>query len=472
MKKITLLLLLITNYTFAQTFTDVTGSLPQLTFGFSAWGDFDGDGDADLYYTGNLNANSMGGGLYENDNGTFTLVTNSGLPLLDNGEADWADYDGDGDLDIVIAGYDETATAAFADVYTNNGNGTFTVSDSGITGMYMGNVQFVDINNDGHPDVAITGMETTGWTNLTQIYKNNGNGTFSLLSGTSFPSVNIGKMKFADYDGDNYLDFVLNGWNNANNTPYTKVWKNNGDETFTEQTLGFAQLWLGDMEWADYDADGDQDLIISGTSSADSEMHLYVNNGDGTFTENAHIGNFDMVHQSEIEWADFNQDGHLDVFIMGRHYDSNSEYYSAKLYLGDGSIFTEYTGFTFPGYIYGNVDVADYDNNGYPDIFATGDDTNGFGNAKLYQNGSSGAIHSELANQFEIYPNPAHDFVNIKSTNDDAFSVKIYDFTGKLVMRNQANGSINMPIADLPKGVYLIKVTEKTDSFMQKLIVK
>ena len=474
MRKITFLLLLTAQFAVAQTFTDVTGSLPQLTFGFSAWGDFDGDGDLDLFYTGYLNTNTPGGGgLYENDNGTFTLVANSGLPLYDNGEADWGDYNNDGNMDLVIMGYDESGAVAHADIYTNNGNGTFTAAGVGIVGMYLGSVQFVDVDGDNNLDVAITGMETTGWTNLTRIYHNNGNGTFSLTTSTAFPSVNIGKMKFADFDGDGDMDFVLNGWLNATNVPYTKLWQNNNDGTFTELSAGFAQIWLGDMEWADYDNDGDLDLIISGTPAADSEMHLYNNNNDGTFTENTHISNLDVVHQSEIEWADFDQDGNLDLFIMGRHYDSNSEYYSSKLYLGNGATFTEYTGFTFSSAgIYGNVDVADYDNNNYPDIFLTGGDANGFGMAKLYKNGNSGAIHTDLQNQYEIYPNPAHDFVNISSNNNSSFMVSIIDFTGKTVYKSTAGGFINLDITNLAKGVYLIKVNEDDKSFIHKLIIK
>ena len=473
MRKITFLFLLTGLFTYGQNFTDVTGSLPQLSYSLSAWGDYDGDGDLDLFYTGYLNANNPGGGgLFENDNGSFNLVANSGLPQYDYGEADWADFDGDGDLDLVIMGYDETlgTGTALTDIYLNNNDGTFTAANSGIMGVYMGDVHFVDVNNDNQPDVAITGMETTGWTNILKIYINNGDGTVTDSSNT-FPSLNIGQIEFADFDNDGDQDLVVNGWENTANTPYTKIWVNDGAGNFTESTVNLAQLWLGDLGWSDVDNDGDMDLLITGTAAANSEMHLYINDGNSNFTEDSHFV-FTPVHQSEVVFADFDNDGDEDLFLMGRHYSAVDEFYASYLYMNDNGVFSENTNFAFVAAIYGDADAGDYDNNGYPDLFICGNDINNFGVGKIYQNESANIINSNGSNEFNIYPNPANEWLEIKSENQSQFSILISDITGQIVYQNEAQSLAHIDLQNFMPGIYLVEIIENKQSFTRKIIIK
>jgi hypothetical protein len=474
MKKITFLFIFSVWFSYGQVFTDANAGFPQLSNSFSAWGDYDGDGDMDLYFVGELNANDPDyGGLYENNNGSFTELTNSGLPQYSLGEADWGDVDGDGDLDIVIIGYSENTSTANSDVYLNNGNGTFSPANSGIIGVYMGDVHFVDINNDGNLDIALTGMETTGWTNVTKIYVNDGSGNFSEIS-TALPSVNIGKIKFADYDNDGDMDFVINGWEATTNASYTKIWDNNGDETFTENNnIVLNQLWLGDMEWADINGDGNIDLFISGTAAADSEMYIFLNDGSGNFTNDPHF-NFTAVHQSEAEFADYDGDGDVDLFITGRHYNTaaGTEFYASYLYFNTNGVFAQDTNNSFVATIYGNVDVADYDGNGAPDIFINGIKMNASGTGILYQNTSASSVMQNLSEKFEVYPNPATDFVNIKSFDNSNFSVDISDMTGKKVYHDVNQNFVQINLSQFPGGIYFVKISEGKESFVRKLIVK
>ena len=71
-----------------------------------AWGDYDRDGDPDLLASG-IGSDGVKTTLYENDSGTFTEVTDLGLPGIKGGDLGWGDYDNDQDLDIVISGYDD-----------------------------------------------------------------------------------------------------------------------------------------------------------------------------------------------------------------------------------------------------------------------------------------------------------------------------------------------------------------------------
>ena len=469
MKKITFLFLLTGFWVFGQDFVDVTGSLPQLTFGFSAFGDYDGDGDLDLYYTGQLNANSNGGGLYHNDSGTFSLVTNSGLPILNTGAADWGDVDGDGDMDLVIMGYDNNA--GVTDVYVNNGNGTFTASNAGLHNSYMGDVVFGDYDNDGDLDIALTGMETTNWTFFSKVYENDGNGNFS-ESNLNLPPMNYGKIKFVDFDNDGDIDITLGGWNDTTNTPYTKVWQNDGSQNFTELNLGFPQLWLGDFEWGDVDGDGDLDFVITGTPNQDSEAHLMLNNNN-TFTDDPHFNITGAHRVASIELADFDVNGSLDVFITGVNVAGSNENLIAKLYENNGSgLFVENTNESFAAVQYCDADAADYDNDGETDLFITGVDANFFGVGKLYHNEHPNSISEDFANKFTIYPNPAHDILNISNQAQFNYNVQITDLTGKSIFNQPVEGNIRIDVSNFPTGMYLVKISDHKNSFVQKLIIK
>ena len=471
MKKITFLFLLTGFWTFGQNFVDVTGSLPQLTYGFSAWGDYDGDGDLDLYFTGQLNANSNGGGLYQNDNGTFTLVTTSGLPLYSIGAAQWGDTDNDGDLDLVVMGYD--GNDGNVKVFVNNGNDTFTDAFAGLPDVYMGDLNLGDVNGDGLIDIAITGLETTNSVDLSKVYVNNGGNNFTELTSVSLPPINYGKIKFVDYDADGDLDITLAGFSDLTNTAYTKVWQNDGSQNFTEQNLGFPQLWLGDFEWGDVDGDGDLDFVIIGTPSSDSEAHLLINNNN-TFTDDPHFSNVLGAHRvAALELADFNLDGFLDIFISGMNVVGSSETVIGKLYENNGAgIFTENTNESFSGAQYGDADAGDYDSDGKTDIFVTGADASFFGIAKLYHNENVNAVNEVLANKFKIYPNPAHNVIYIENKNEFDYTINVTDLTGKNILSETANGTTHIDVSNLPLGMYLVKISDNQNSFVKKIVVK
>ena len=472
MKKITFLLLLTGFWAFGQNFSDVTGSLPQLSFGFSAWGDYDGDGDLDLYFTGQLNANSNGGGLYENDNGTFTLVTNSGLPLCYLGAAKWGDMDNDGDLDLVVTGND--GSNDLARVYRNNGNGTFSNVNAGLTDVYLGDVDLGDIDGDGLLDILIGGNNSANSVDLVKVYMNNGSNNFAELTTVSLPPINNSKVKFVDFDGDGDLDITLHGWDNTSSSFYTKVWQNDGTQNFTELSLGLPQLWLGDFEWGDVDADGDLDLVIIGTAGLESEAHLMLNSNN-TFTEDPHFSNVMGAHRfASLELADFDNDGDLDIFLTGMNVDNlGNEILISKMYDNSGfGVFTENTADTFAAAQYSDADAADYDNDGNVDLFVTGVDNNFWGIAKLYHNDHPGAVDEVFVNKFNIYPNPAHNIINIENPDNFNYTISMSDLTGKNILTQTATGTTNLDVSNFPSGMYLIKISDSQNSFIKKIVIK
>jgi hypothetical protein len=143
--------------------------------------DVNNDGIIDLLYQGEYGTDKYRNFLYlNNGDETFTLVDSnaSGLPNLELGAIDTADFNNDGLTDVIIQGYTHSGVGS-TDIYLNNGDTTFTALSLPLPPCYMGDVKACDFNNDGFVDFALTGTETDGWANITVIYKNNGDSTFS-----------------------------------------------------------------------------------------------------------------------------------------------------------------------------------------------------------------------------------------------------------------------------------------------------
>jgi len=164
-------------------FTKITNNVGTLTAGSSSvgWADYDNDGDMDLFVTGNGNGRRRI--LFRNEGGgSFVVATNLGSLTSDIGEDSavaWGDYDNDGDLDLFIAsGALKSPTNGFRDfLYRNNGDGTFTrivtgslVNDNGeASGAAWG-----DFNNDGFLDLYVANAQNLA-PEKNALYLNNGN---------------------------------------------------------------------------------------------------------------------------------------------------------------------------------------------------------------------------------------------------------------------------------------------------------
>jgi tetratricopeptide (TPR) repeat protein len=234
------------------------------------------------------------------------------------------DYNNDGYLDVVIA-----AAHGGANLYRNNGDGTFTdVSiESGIDRCVNGFVVTAgDYNNDGHTDLFVTRLGFYGGEG--NLFRNNGDGTFTDVTekagvkcwGPAFTA------SWVDYDCDGHLDLFL-----ANNLGglfdrhiQNRLFRNNGDGTFTEVAakaglVSYAPT-IGSC-WGDYNNDGYPDLFIS---SGLGKPQLYRNNGDGTFTDvSAAVGLSDFIIGSTCFFCDYDNDGWLDIvqFAWSDHED-------------------------------------------------------------------------------------------------------------------------------------------------------
>jgi hypothetical protein len=304
------------------TFTDVTvkAHVTNERWGLGcAVGDYNNDGWPDLYVT-NLGKNRL---YHNNRDGTFTDVADgagvalddrAGNIVTDHTGATFGDYDGDGLLDLFVAGYiryDFDNPPVFGNksvhasscqyrgvktmcgprglqgaadhLFHNNGDGTFTdvskkagVSDP--NGFYGLGALFVDVNGDGRPDIVVANDSTPNY-----LYINKGNGTFddqSYASGYAFNGEGreVSNMGIAagDYENNGHMDLV----NTTFSDDYDVIFRNKGDAVFEDVSVraGIAEptmpfVGFGDG-FLDYDNDGWKDLMfVNGHVYPQADQH-------------------------------------------------------------------------------------------------------------------------------------------------------------------------------------------------------
>ena len=175
-----------------------------------AWGDYDNDGFLDLLVT---NTDSSKNFLYHNNrHGAFTRITIDAIanePGSWQGCA-WADYDNDGNLDVIVIRSDQDVAQAV--LYQNNGDGTFTrMPDDtigGIVGAGAGNSQgpaWADYDNDGFVDLFVDRF------GIDWLYHNDGNGDFTSITNTLVGTEMQGGFTaaWADYNNDGRQDLLV-----------------------------------------------------------------------------------------------------------------------------------------------------------------------------------------------------------------------------------------------------------------------
>ncbi len=279
----------------------------------ATWGDFDNDGDVDCFVVNWYNVNNL---FYKNNgNGSFEQVLVGNL-VNDGGfseTASWGDYDNDGWLDLYVTNSDGDSRNF---LYRNKHDGTFqkVTTGSPVTDAFTSrSVNWTDFNLDGHLDLFVTN-EGTQHENL---YRNNGNGTFTKL--TTGPLLTAGgktmSSSWGDYDNDGDLDVYL-----ANDQGNDGLYRNDGNETFFKITTGPVVTSGGNSfgsQWADVDNDADLDLFVTNSFwGGPWKNFLFLNNGDGTFTKN-----LTEIPTTELGWSygcafgDWDCDGDLDLGV-------------------------------------------------------------------------------------------------------------------------------------------------------------
>ncbi|HTV14676.1 MAG TPA: CRTAC1 family protein [Acidobacteriaceae bacterium] len=315
-----------------------------------------------------------------------------------------------------------------------------------------GGVALFDYNNDGLLDIfftngaAIPSLEKSSAAYNNRLFRNNGDGTFTDVTeraGLKGLGYSMG-VAAGDYDNDGFVDLYVTGVN------HNQLLHNNGDGTFTDVTAKagvggmvpkLGKAWSVAAGWFDYNNDGLLDLLVINYLNYDiaSAVHcmsagypaycspvqflgtpniLYRNNGDGTFTdvsEASHIAQY-IGKGMGLSFADYDNDGYMDVFI------SNDTFQNYLLHNNGDGTFSEVgvlAGVAYNGF--GNAvagmgtDFRDLDNDGKPDIFQTAMFGEGF---PIYKNLGGG--------QFQDVSSPAG--LTAKTSRLTAWGTGLFDF--------------------------------------------
>lgn len=333
----------------------------------AAWGDYDDDGDLDLYITA-FGDNA----LYENGgDGTFKNVTDrAGVndSRFSTG-CSWADYDRDGDLDLYVCNYVDFVVRepdrgissrqyGTAQPYTlnpsayppqanalfrNNGDGTFTevaeaVGVADVTGRSL-SASWLDMDNDGQVDLYVANdISNNG------VFVNRGDGTFEDVGPPSLAADYRGAMGIAvsDFDGDLDLDLLITHWIAQENALFRNMLIDPMFDATTESrlwfldsadTVGLGQVSLDAVGWAtgfvDFDNDGRRDLwIVNGGTFEQVEDRrflrpqrpfLFWHRGEADFVDVAQQASPALrepfVGRGGAS-ADFDQDGRVDLIML------------------------------------------------------------------------------------------------------------------------------------------------------------
>ncbi|HYF32983.1 MAG TPA: CRTAC1 family protein [Chitinophagaceae bacterium] len=356
-----------------------------------SWADFDGDEQEDVFITNGYDVSVAGSPpqvsrLYRNAKGVFSEVTNSPLTAALNyaSGSTWGDMDNDGDLDVFV----NTQQGRNDVFFLNKGKGNFIQDSSMEITSYKGSTfssSWVDIDNDGYIDLYVSngGLSRR---EVSFLFKNNGGKGFTkMATPMDIDTVAACGGVWADCDGDLDQDLFVPTmvgenlfYRNDGNWTFTKITKqtindkgvlpfarsltaswvdydNDGDfDLFVGNANGYAPFlfinnkgvfekaqglsfllesnYTFNHAWADFDNDGDQDLIMATWGGASI---FYENMGSGKFTrtEKGDLGRF-MSFASSLATCDYDNDGDLD-FIIGHWPDSRGEQELNQFYRND-----------------------------------------------------------------------------------------------------------------------------------------
>ncbi|MDX1577062.1 MAG: FG-GAP-like repeat-containing protein [Gemmatimonadota bacterium] len=304
--------------------------------------DYDNDGDPDvLVLRGGWLVNGFPNSLLRNDGGRFVDVTEEAglLSSHPTQTAAWADYDGDGWLDLFIGNESRDGRAHVSELYRSNGDGTFTETAAAVglgVAAFVKGVDWGDVDDDGRPDLYISIFQAPN-----RLYRNagpDGAGGWRFediteRAGVSEPGASFPTW-FWDFDNDGREDLFVSGYSaqtadivrealgEPHDAELPRLYRNAGDGTFVDVTAerGLDRiLYAMGSNYGDLDNDGWLDLYL-GTGDPDLRQLMpnrMFRNAAGRFEEVSGAGGFGHLDKGHgVSFADIDNDGDQDVHIV------------------------------------------------------------------------------------------------------------------------------------------------------------
>lgn len=311
---------------------------------------------------------------YQQADGSFTELSFPSQEIGDPWGMCIGDINNDGYNDVLYGDYSttyilkSTAGTAFnsVDVSTATGAGW----------IFVQGANFFDINSDGKLDAFVCND-----VDMPHVFMGDGSGDFTFDQSTiplaTVPaSDNSGNYAsiWSDINNDDYPDLFITHCRQGESDPTVatridQVFFNDGDYTYTQDVTNFSGLRSGAQGWssdfADFDNDGDLDAMVL---NYDVNSHLFNNNGSGVFTDvisTSGIGTTEDFFGMNVVCEDFNNDGYIDIFISGDNVH--------KMYINDGDFtFTlDNNGLPYGTYKVTSQALGDLNNDGKVDMYAS-----------------------------------------------------------------------------------------------------
>ncbi|MET0230509.1 MAG: FG-GAP-like repeat-containing protein [Rhodanobacteraceae bacterium] len=265
----------------------------------------------------------------------------------------WGDVDNDGDYDLVVGSEGVTT------IYRNDA-GTLAPMNVSLPGYYedstyddaydLRSLTFADFDNDGDLDLLIPSIYNEGdFTFRTALMRNDGSDgadgwLFSETDVALDPTVHA-QSAWTDIDGDGDLDLFLNNVDPYTETGFIKLYTNDAG-TFTGSDPLGVRVEHGLADTNDYDGDGDPDILVAGNIMEEDEtfntvLRIYTNDA-GTYVANTlfEAPSADWLDIHAATWADYDSDGDVDLLVTGNFIGDTEIEGKSEIYANDGGIFT------------------------------------------------------------------------------------------------------------------------------------
>lgn len=330
----------------------------------AAAGDVDGDGDLDLVLAMEFRPNIL---LLNTGAGLFEMVSDiEDMPrtVHDSEEVDLADFDGDGDLDMLFVSEDDQTNEFYLQIEPGSFvNASYRIIPTDVSNSHA----VMDLDNDGDLDIL------TGNIGTNRVLINDGSANFSDETRQRWANnARTQDIELADVDNDGDLDVI------TANEGQNELFLNTGEGTLqlAEDNMPIIDDESREIKAADLDGDGDLDLLVGNVrflTSGGREDYFLLNNGRGVFTEvPANYYPAGERNHFSIQVVDLDHDGDIDVLLP--HSEISRIGGNVISLLNDGNgVFTEAgEEGPLPLPLYGNsfdIEVADFNGDGNDDLF-------------------------------------------------------------------------------------------------------
>lgn len=418
MKKVYVLLSMLPISVMAQNFSEVQTDMKNFYYSASDIGSIDNNGFQDIVINGAIDTDGDGSAdasfneIYKNNGSTLTPYANLGSDATHLGDIKFIDYNNDGLADIISTGLSYLDIVNYKHYrFRNTGSGF--VKEADLPGKIYGSIEVFDFNHDGLQDYAINGtqyIDGTGFVNKLDYYQNSITG-FQLFQGWMEGTQNS-SFKMVDLNNDHLLDMIILGYD-VNTNPIFRVYLNNAGTLMLSQTL--LPLASGKLEFADFNADGYQDVVVA-AQDENYAGYLGVLMNDGTGHLNIQQLNVPEISEPSLATGDMNNDGYYDFIVSGND-ENNDALVKMFLFNSASQTFTENTTTGLntlggPGFVH----LLDYNNDHHLDVLLSGFDWADPGMPSLTK------IFKNVSTETNLKPLPPTNLSLIKNGNRFNFS--------------------------------------------------